>query len=238
MDLTQEDLAKMSPEEIRILQKKNCVFCHIAKGDVASKKIFEDNEIIGILDINPANPGHLLLMPKEHFLVLPQLSDPEISHLFMAAKGLSHVILKTLKAQGTDIFIANGALAGQKSPHFMMHVIPRMENDGLTSFEMHRQKAESLDKLKKRISPKLYSLLGGESPEIIPEAEVPKIETVNQVKKIVSRPEPVKEKIEAVETNKEVEPKKEFKPRKAVRKEPQKNSKEDVNLDDIARLLG
>ena len=62
----QERLSKMSPEELKAYQKQQCIFCQIIEGKVQSKKIFEDEHSIAILDINPANPGHTLLLPKEH----------------------------------------------------------------------------------------------------------------------------------------------------------------------------
>ena len=63
--LTEEDLKNMSPEEIQELQKQQCIFCHIVSGKVASRKVYEDDSVIAILDIHPANPGHVLLLPKE-----------------------------------------------------------------------------------------------------------------------------------------------------------------------------
>lgn len=60
--LTEEDLRNMTPEQIKELQRKNCIFCHIIVGRVQSKKIYEDDKTVAILDINPANPGHILLM--------------------------------------------------------------------------------------------------------------------------------------------------------------------------------
>ena len=64
-ELTEEDIKKMSPEEIAELQKKNCIFCHLVSGRVPSKKVFEDDKVLAILDIYPAIPGHILLFPKE-----------------------------------------------------------------------------------------------------------------------------------------------------------------------------
>ena len=132
----EEELANMSPEQMQELQKQNCIFCHIISGKVASKKIYEDDKVLAILDINPANPGHILLLIKEHYQVMPQIPDDEISHIFMVAKAISHACLKALNSQGTNIFIANGALAGQKAPHFMLHIIPRANVDGIKIFDL------------------------------------------------------------------------------------------------------
>jgi histidine triad (HIT) family protein len=113
-------------------QGQNCIFCSIAAGKIPSKKVYEDEICIAVLDINPAASGHILLLPKKHAAVMPQIEGQEISHMFMVAKSLSNVLLRALKAEGTNIFVANGALAGQRAPHFMIHIIPRKDGDGLS----------------------------------------------------------------------------------------------------------
>lgn len=132
MELTQEQIKNMSPDELREFQKQNCIFCQIASDKVSSKKVYEDAKVFAILDINPANPGHMLLLPKEHYQIMPQVPDDIIGHMLMVAKGLSHACLRGLKTQGCTIIAANGIAAGQKAPHFILHVIPRMNGDGLS----------------------------------------------------------------------------------------------------------
>lgn len=124
-----QKLENMSPEELKEFQKQQCIFCHIISGKVPSKKIYDDDECIAVLDINPANAGHILLMPKEHYQIMPQLPDDLIRKLFIAAKHLSNSLLSAMKAKGTNIFVANGIVAGQRAQHFMIHIIPRTEND-------------------------------------------------------------------------------------------------------------
>ena len=127
----QEKLKQMSPEELREFQKKQCIFCQIVEGKVQSKKIYEDDKVIGILDINPANPGHTLLLTKIHYSIMPQIPDEEIASIFSVAKSISNSMLRGMDAHGTNIFVANGIAAGQKAQHFMVHIIPRKENDGV-----------------------------------------------------------------------------------------------------------
>ena len=126
-----EKLKNMSPEELRKFQKEQCIFCHIIKGEVQSRKIYEDDNCLAILDINPANPGHILLLPKEHNAIMPQIQDDILIYLAKITKDLSAICLKAFKAEGTNIFIANGLAAGQKAQHFMIHIIPRKTNDNL-----------------------------------------------------------------------------------------------------------
>ena len=127
----QEKIKQMSPEELKEFQKKQCIFCQIVAGKVQSRKVYEDDKVIAILDINPANPGHALLITKEHYSIMPQIPDDEVAHVFIVAKSLSNSMLRSIDAQGTNLIVANGVAAGQRAQHFMVHVIPRKENDGV-----------------------------------------------------------------------------------------------------------
>ena len=127
----QEKLKQMSPEELKEFQKKQCIFCQIVAGKVQSRRVYEDDKVLAILDINPANPGHILLLTKDHYSIMPQLPDEEIAHVFRAVKSLSNSMLKGIDAHGTNVIVANGIAAGQRAQHFMVHIIPRKENDGI-----------------------------------------------------------------------------------------------------------
>ncbi len=131
MEVSEEELKNMSPEQIAELQKQNCIFCQLGSGKVPAKTVYEDEDLFAVLDINPATPGHVLLMPKEHYAIMPQVPEYIIEKMFMAAKGLSQGMLKALSAKGTTIFVANGMVAGQRAPHVMVHIIPRVEGDGI-----------------------------------------------------------------------------------------------------------
>lgn len=147
---TEEQLKEMNPEELRDFQKKQCIFCQIISGKVASKKVYEDDKCLAILDINPANPGHVLILPKEHYAIMPLMPEDEINHLFRIARKVSKSQIRMIKADGTNMFIANGAAAGQKAPHFMIHIIPRKANDGITAFNLPKNQISEEDQEKLR----------------------------------------------------------------------------------------
>jgi len=128
---SEEELKNMSPEQIAEMQKQNCIFCKIIAGEIPSKKVYEDDNFVGILDINPAAQGHVLILPKKHFQILPQIPQDLVGKLGISAKNVSSKVLKAFQSDGTSIFVANGMIAGQKSPHFIMHVIPRNELDNV-----------------------------------------------------------------------------------------------------------
>src|SRR3989344_3389137 len=156
----EEKIKNMSPEELQELQKQQCIFCQIVTGKIPSKKVYEDSICLAILDINPATKGHLLLLPKEHYAIMPQVPEKILGHLSIVAKHVSQVVLKILRTDGTTVFIANGAAAGQRAQHFMVHLIPRKSGDGLMPAEERLVGAEMAAKVKGAIEKKLLALLG------------------------------------------------------------------------------
>lgn len=218
-----EKLKNMSPEELREFQKKQCIFCQIVAGKMEGKKVYEDDKSIAILDINPATLGHVLLMPKEHYAIMPQIPDEDIQHLGIVAKHLSLAILKALKAQGTTTFIANGVAAGQRAQHFMLHIIPRNENDGVKLFIPQRQVAEEdLQKLRVIIQEKVNSIFGIKK-EVIVEKKAKHEKGAEHQK--AEEKETVHKKQETKEKEKTEE--------KKTKKEPGAK----VTLDDIAEMF-
>jgi histidine triad (HIT) family protein len=130
------DFDKMSPEEISEYQKQNCIFCKIIKGEIPSRKAYEDDKLVAIMDINPAAKGHLLMMTKEHYQVLPLIPPDVAAYMFRITKDLSGAVKKALVTDKVTIFMANGGVAGQQSPHFLYHIIPRENGDSLDNFNI------------------------------------------------------------------------------------------------------
>src|SRR3990167_4153033 len=111
--------------------RQGCIVCDIIDNKIPSKKIYEDELSVAVLDINGANPGHCFIMPKNHYPIIEQVPDSEIARLFQVSNKVSSAIFESLGAQGTNIFVANGIPAGQTVAHFTINVIPRKENDGI-----------------------------------------------------------------------------------------------------------
>ncbi|MFT4343972.1 MAG: HIT family protein [Candidatus Woesearchaeota archaeon] len=160
---TQEELMEriknMSPEELAEFQKSRCIFCHIISGKIPARKIYEDEIVVAILDINPATIGHILLMPKEHYTIMPQIPKEVLDHVFTIAKKLSQTILQGIGAKGTSILIQNGVAAGQKAQHFMIHIIPRRQDDGVGLIPPRKGISdENYKVLKERISQRIMEL--------------------------------------------------------------------------------
>jgi cell division protein FtsN len=112
---------------------------------------------------------------------MPQLSDEEIAHLFTVAKTLSNAALRGLGVQGTNIMVQNGVAAGQKAQHFMIHIIPRKEKDGL-DFELPQKEIPEadLEVIRKKLEAKLGKVEGsGKAPPNVQDLIQPKEQVVD-----------------------------------------------------------
>ncbi len=118
-----------TPQQVLEASKAQCIFCKIVGGEIPSFKIYEDNKVYAFLDINPVNAGHTLVIPKEHYIVLPQMPEALATHLMKVVKYLSGAIFEITGAHGINVFQNNGAAAGQEVPHVHFHIIPRFQDD-------------------------------------------------------------------------------------------------------------
>ncbi len=109
----------------------NCIFCQIIKKEISAEIVFEDEQSLAIIDLYPASAGHLLIVPKEHKQSIKDFSQDLIAHLGKISQRLSSIFFQNMKVEGVTSIIQEGKFAGQKSPHQIMHLIPRFENDGL-----------------------------------------------------------------------------------------------------------
>ena len=110
--------------------KDDCIFCKLANGVFPTNSIYEDDDFNVILDLGPATKGHALILPKEHFANIYELSDETAAKVLVLAKKLATDMTKKLKCDGFNICQNNGEIAGQTVMHYHLHLIPRYENDG------------------------------------------------------------------------------------------------------------
>ncbi len=109
----------------------DCLFCKIIVGEIPCFKLYEDTETLAFMDINPANEGHALVIPKEHARDVHSVSDRAITSTVTTAKKIAAAINKTLNPDGLNLLQCNGPAAAQSVFHFHMHVLPRREGDEL-----------------------------------------------------------------------------------------------------------
>ena len=226
----EEKIKNMSPEELRQLQKQQCIFCQIISGKIPSKKIFEDQQCLAVLDINPATRGHLLLLPKEHYSIMPQVPADELGHLFSISKLLSRLQLRALKVSGTNIFIANGPAAGQRAQHFMIHLIPRKEGDTLLPLKDKLIDPLLMGKVKDAVQDRLLQLLGKSNSGLKPKQDSAEESDDGDIKEAVWKEQPAEQKEELTKT------KRQTKPRAKKKREPEESEQEESNSDPSATL--
>ncbi|MDP3729068.1 MAG: HIT family protein [bacterium] len=166
----QEILETLDPEEReQITGKQQCPFCSMAKGEIPVKKIYEDETLLAILDIRPANKGHTLLFPKEHHKVLSTVQEPLVAHMFTTANKISTAIFDAMNAQGTNIHVANGSAAGQTAPHVLINIIPRFTKDKVViGWEAEKVEDNELEKIAESIRGKIPK----EKPKITEKKEM------------------------------------------------------------------
>ncbi|MDR1125830.1 MAG: HIT family protein [Deltaproteobacteria bacterium] len=106
-----------------------CIFCKIAKGEIPSSKVYEDDFVLAFLDLNPASLGHALVIPKKHAATLLDLEPGSGEALLQAMRKIGKALRKVVKADGFNCLQNNFSAAGQEVMHLHWHVIPRHEGD-------------------------------------------------------------------------------------------------------------
>lgn len=110
----------------------NCIFCKIAAGTIPCTKLYEDEETLAFMDINPANDGHCLVIPKAHFPTVFALAPEAFAAAGRTVIKVASAVQAALTPDGINLLQANGPGAAQSVLHFHIHVLPRRQNDGLS----------------------------------------------------------------------------------------------------------
>ena len=152
-----------------------CLFCKIVTGEIPSQKVYEDGEYFAFLDINPRNPGHALVVPKQHYNTVMEMPDNEAGEFFKVVKKLAIAVKKGMNADGVSLGQSNERAAGQVIPHVHFHVIPRFLTEGPPGLESilptKKMTNEMLEKSVQAIQENLGSSFEASKPEPKPEPE-------------------------------------------------------------------
>ncbi len=108
----------------------DCVFCKIIAGDIPAFKVYENDDTIAFMDINPLHPGHVLVIPREHSANVYEVSDEAIAAAARTARRVALAVNAVVDPDGLNVLQCNGPAAGQTVFHFHMHVLPRRLDDG------------------------------------------------------------------------------------------------------------
>ncbi|MEV7428368.1 HIT family protein [Nocardioides sp. NPDC092400] len=120
-----------------------CVFCGIVAGESEADRVLEDDDFVAFLDQRPVFKGHVLLVPRQHVVTLPDLPAPLREPFLAHAQRLATAVVEGLGAQGS--FVAMNNVVSQSVPHLHLHVVPRTKGDGLRGFFWPRHRYEHLD---------------------------------------------------------------------------------------------
>lgn len=109
----------------------DCIFCRIVKGIIPTSNVYTDEKVIAFMDIQPVNPGHVLVIPKTHAAQLSELNPETGAHMFKVAMRTAEAIRQSgVKCEGVNLLLADGESASQEIFHVHLHVIPRFLGDG------------------------------------------------------------------------------------------------------------
>lgn len=115
-----------------------CVFCAIVTGQLDAEIVLDEPDLVAFLDRRPVFKGHVLLVPRDHVVTLPDLPAHLRDGFLAAAQRLATAMVDGLGAQGS--FCAINNTVSQSVPHLHLHVVPRTKGDGLRGFLWPRRK--------------------------------------------------------------------------------------------------
>ncbi|MBR1413287.1 MAG: HIT family protein [Bacilli bacterium] len=121
----------------------DCLFCNIINGTKESKKIYEDDKVIGIMDAFPNVDGHVLLIPKKHITDFKELDSDTLNHMYEVSKTLTDKLMTKLDKKAITLLVNYGE--SQVIKHLHLHLLPNYGKE----MEAKSSPDEIYDKLKK-----------------------------------------------------------------------------------------
>lgn len=133
----------------------DCLFCKIINKEIPSRVIYEDDNYLSFLDINPNTKGHCLVIPKEHIKNFTELTEKQTTELIKVVKNIAPKLVELLDIKDYNLALNNGSIAGQIVGHIHWHIIPRYKDDGLKHWGSNQEEIDKLEetfnKLKNKI---------------------------------------------------------------------------------------
>ncbi len=108
-----------------------CIFCKIIAGEIPCHKLYENDQVLAFLDIEPLSKGHLLLIPKGHYPTIDLIPEHTASACGQVFPKLAQALKNVVGIESWNILQNNGPYSGQLVPHVHFHFIPRSQNDSL-----------------------------------------------------------------------------------------------------------
>jgi len=134
----------------------DCIICKLLSGELEVSMVFQDDCCSAFMDIQPVNPGHVLVVPNRHAPDLASLGEEEGAQIFRIGQRLATVLRSGIvRCEGVNFFLADGEAAGQEVFHVHLHVFPRYVGDGfrlvLPSTYTQKPERKELDALAEKI---------------------------------------------------------------------------------------
>ena len=139
---------------------KECVFCKIIRGEIPCSKVYEDDLILAFLDIAPFNIGHTVIIPKDHQNSITTLDEIYANRIIKMAPKIGVALMRTINAEGFNLFLNTGSVAGQTVWHCHMHVLPRFAGDKVV-ISSEPMKYDSMDQMAE-LAGKLFNKLNAQ----------------------------------------------------------------------------
>jgi histidine triad (HIT) family protein len=139
---------------------QNCIFCRIINREIPASVVFENEQVMAIMDIRPINMGHVLVMPKACYPTLHQTPTAVSQELFRVVTEVERSLweIDGLACEGTNILQNNGRSAWQEVEHVHFHIIPRFTGDDFKiKYQAKRPSREELDQLSNKIRLQMQS---------------------------------------------------------------------------------
>ena len=110
---------------------RDCVFCKIIDGQLEASIVYENEAVVAIMDRHQANPGHVLVIPKQHVQDIYALSRETGAAIMHCVIIVARAVKQAFDMEGLNVWQSNGVSAGQEIPHVHFHIHPRKDSDGL-----------------------------------------------------------------------------------------------------------
>jgi histidine triad (HIT) family protein len=108
-----------------------CVFCKLVAGQIPASRVHEDEHTLAFMDLGQVNPGHVLVAVKRHAENLYALDETQAAAVARACLRVGRAIRHAFAPPGLSVYQANGRPAGQTVLHYHVHLVPRLEGDGM-----------------------------------------------------------------------------------------------------------
>lgn len=120
-------------------ESEDCAFCAIVGGEQPAHRVYEGEDAVAFLDVNPVARGHTLVVPREHHETLTDMDQETTEATFAAARTVAEAVESALDPDGLNLVQSSGGAAGQDVFHVHVHLIPRHEGDGVSFAPSRRE---------------------------------------------------------------------------------------------------